>query len=51
MAAMVLRAIKLSAEEAEQAVREQKGACGGLYVEEDETKGVCKVSETDAKKE
>ncbi len=27
-----------------------KGACGGLYVEEDETKGVCKVSETDAKR-
>ncbi len=27
-----------------------KGACGGLYVEEDEAKGICKVSETDNKR-
>ncbi len=27
-----------------------KGACGGLYVEDDETKGICLVSETDNKR-
>ena len=27
-----------------------KGACGGLYIEEDEAKGICKVSETDNKR-